>query len=88
MNPTHGKIPDADAAQQRALELLRRGQRFLLCGHVRPDGDCLGAQAALARVLRALGKEVWIVNADGSGVVQVTTGTDDNPVWGTPPTAT
>ena len=33
-------------------------------------------------------ESIWIVNADGSGLVQVTTGADDNPVWGTPPTAT
>ena len=45
------------AAQERALELLRAGQRFLLVGHVRPDGDCLGSQAALVSVLEALGKE-------------------------------
>lgn len=55
---------DTSGAQARALELLRTGQRFLLCGHVRPDGDCLGSQAALARVLKSMGKEVWIVNAD------------------------
>ncbi|MBL8862661.1 MAG: DHH family phosphoesterase [Planctomycetes bacterium] len=58
-------LPTNDAAaRSRALDLLRTNQRFLLCGHVRPDGDCLGAQAALARVLEALGKSVWIVNAD------------------------
>jgi Tol biopolymer transport system component len=33
-------------------------------------------------------ESIWIVNADGSGLVQVTTGTDDNPDWGPPPTAT
>ncbi len=55
--------PEANA-QRRALELLRGAQRFLLTGHVRPDGDCVGAQAALARVLEALGKDVWIVNPD------------------------
>ncbi len=33
-------------------------------------------------------ESIWIVNADGSGLVQVTDGTDDNPVWGTPPTTT
>lgn len=60
----HSSLLDTTAQQARALELLRSGRRFLLCGHVRPDGDCLGAQAALARVLGALGKEVWIVNAD------------------------
>ncbi len=47
-----------------ALELLRAGQRFLLVGHSRPDGDCLGAQAGLASVLRGQGKDVWILNPD------------------------
>ena len=28
---------------------------------------------------------IWIVNADGTGLVQVTNGPDDNPVWGPPP---
>lgn len=60
----HTSIQNPTAAQSRALDLLRSGQRFLLCGHVRPDGDCLGAQVALARVLAALGKDVWVQNAD------------------------
>jgi len=55
------------AAQDRALELLRSGQRYLLCGHVRPDGDCLGGQAAVAHGLRAMGKEVVILNPDDPG---------------------
>ena len=53
-----------DAEQERALALLREGRRFLLVGHVRPDGDCLGGQGALARGLQALGKQVVILNAD------------------------
>ncbi len=53
-----------DGEQQRALALLRAGRRFLLVGHVRPDGDCLGGQGALARGLQALGKHVTILNAD------------------------
>lgn len=52
------------AARAAALGLLREGQRFVLSGHMRPDGDCIGAEAALAGVLRALGKEVWILNPD------------------------
>ena len=52
------------AAQERALDLLRAGQRFLLVGHVRPDGDCLGSQAALVSVLEALGKEAVVLNPD------------------------
>ena len=55
-----------EAAQERrrALELLRGSERFLLTGHVRPDGDCLGAQLALSRVLQRMGKTVRIVNPD------------------------
>lgn len=46
------------------VELLRSRDRFLLTGHVRPDGDCLGAECALFHVLSALGKKVAIVNPD------------------------
>lgn len=49
---------------RRALDLLRSGERFLLTGHVRPDGDCIGAQAALTRVLQATGKQVFVWNPD------------------------
>lgn len=55
---------ELESARARALELLSEGQRFLLTGHVRPDGDCIGAQAALASLLRALGKQVQILNPD------------------------
>ena len=47
-----------------AVALLHRARRVLLTGHERPDGDCIGAQAALARVLAVLGKEVLILNPD------------------------
>ena len=53
-----------DADQERALALIRASRRFLLVGHVRPDGDCLGSQAGLARGLQGLGKEVVVRNAD------------------------
>jgi hypothetical protein len=33
-------------------------------------------------------ESIWIVNADGSGLVHVTNGADDGPVWGTPPATT
>jgi bifunctional oligoribonuclease and PAP phosphatase NrnA len=56
--------PELDASQRRAVEALRAGQRFVLAGHVKPDGDCIGAQAALAGTLTALGKQVWIYNPD------------------------
>lgn len=53
-----------DPDKLRALDVLRAGKRFLLCGHQRPDGDVLGAQAAMARMLQGQGKDVWIVNPD------------------------
>ena len=48
--------------QRAALDVLRSAERVLLTGHERPDGDCIGAQAALSRVLEAMGKKVWILN--------------------------
>ena len=32
----------------------------------------------------ASNESIWIVNTDGSGLVQVTNGTDDGPDWGPP----
>lgn len=52
------------AERARALELVRGASSFLLVGHVLPDGDCLGAQAALAGALESLGKQVRILNPD------------------------
>ena len=46
------------------LAALRGAQSILLAGHERPDGDCLGAQAALRSVLTAMGKRVTILNPD------------------------
>jgi phosphoesterase RecJ-like protein len=57
------------AEQSAALELLRRSSRCLLVGHMRPDGDCLGSQGALARGLLHLGKQVSIVNPDAPAAV-------------------
>jgi phosphoesterase RecJ-like protein len=56
--------PPTTAAQRQALELLAGASRVVLCGHMRPDGDCLGSQAALCAVLERLGKTVWIYNPD------------------------
>jgi phosphoesterase RecJ-like protein len=48
-------------------DFLRGKRRFLLTGHENPDGDCLGAQAALWHLLQALGQTVHIVNPDPIG---------------------
>jgi phosphoesterase RecJ-like protein len=44
---------------------LRENQRFAVLSHVRPDGDALGGQIALALSLQALGKTVRVWNEDG-----------------------
>jgi len=44
---------------------LRGHQRFAILGHVRPDGDALGSQLALALSLQQLGKDVRVWNEDG-----------------------
>ena len=48
-------------------DLIQSRQHFLLTGHENPDGDCLGAQVALFHLLKALGKDVAIVNPDPIG---------------------
>jgi phosphoesterase RecJ-like protein len=45
------------------VERLRQ-RPVALVGHARPDGDCIGSQVALARVLTALGHKVVCFNAD------------------------
>jgi phosphoesterase RecJ-like protein len=45
--------------------VLREHQRFAILSHVRPDGDALGSQLALALSLQQLGKNVRVWNEDG-----------------------
>src|SRR5437879_8341873 len=45
--------------------VLREHQHFAILGHVRPDGDALGSQLALALSLQQLGKKVRVWNEDG-----------------------
>lgn len=46
-------------------EVLRGKERFVVMGHVRPDGDALGCQIAMALCLKQLGKQVKVWNQDG-----------------------
>lgn len=40
------------------------GRKIAVIGHARPDGDCIGAQVALSRVLAARGFDIVCVNPD------------------------
>jgi bifunctional oligoribonuclease and PAP phosphatase NrnA len=48
------------------LQLLDglRGRPVAVLGHLRPDGDCIGSQVALTRVLRAVGVDAVAINQD------------------------
>ena len=65
-NPAHPVaqfFPELSADCARLLTALA-GRKIAVVGHARPDGDCIGSQVALARVLRARGCDVICVNAD------------------------
>jgi phosphoesterase RecJ-like protein len=49
---------------RQIVEVIHARQRFVLSSHSRPDGDSIGSQLAMAYALRALGKDVEIINAD------------------------
>jgi len=46
------------------LDVLDRGERFLVCSHMRPDGDAVGSMLALGMVIKQMGKVADLVTAD------------------------
>ena len=52
------------SARLKALILELNGKKIAVVGHARPDGDCIGSQVGLTRVLRALGLDAVCINAD------------------------
>lgn len=46
------------------LSILRRGERFLVCSHARPDGDAVGSMVAMGMLLQQMGKRVDLISAD------------------------
>lgn len=51
-------------APEDLLRKIRQGNRFLLTSHVNPDGDAIGSELGLARILRHLGKGAVVWNRD------------------------
>ncbi|MCX8109165.1 MAG: bifunctional oligoribonuclease/PAP phosphatase NrnA [Verrucomicrobiae bacterium] len=49
---------------QRIIEAINQAETICVAGHVRPDGDCIGAQLGLALAIRNLGKRVSVWNED------------------------
>src|SRR5437667_10941081 len=82
-NPTPPELREiADAIGAR--------RRFVLSSHSRPDGDSIGSQLAMAFALRALGKDVVVVNFDPAapvlmafpGVADIRIAPAVDPSWG------
>lgn len=48
----------------RILDAIREAKTICVVGHMRPDGDCIGAQLGLTLALRAEGKKVVCWNQD------------------------
>jgi phosphoesterase RecJ-like protein len=60
------RVPGAPTADPLAaiLEVLHRGERFLVCSHARPDGDAVGSMLALGMAIEQMGKRADLVTAD------------------------
>jgi len=56
----------ADASLSEIAGVLRAHQRFVIMSHMRPDGDAIGCEVAMALCLRELGKDVTVWNEDGN----------------------
>ena len=64
--PAMSTTATESATVAQVAEEIRKRQRFVLSSHVRPDGDAIGSQLAMAYALRHLGKEVRVVNRDAA----------------------
>ena len=58
-------ISESDKFSMAAiLDVIRRGERFLVCSHSRPDGDAVGSMLAMGMLLEQLGKRADLFTAD------------------------
>lgn len=62
--------PQTNTTLKAIAEALRERDNFVICGHVGPDGDCLGSQLTLLHALRALGKTASVVLAKDEPIGQ------------------
>src|SRR5881396_3880691 len=62
--PTSQNTTSSPPVVRQIVDAIRARQRFVISSHSRPDGDSIGSQLAAAYALRALGKQVTVINAD------------------------
>lgn len=53
--------PQTNTTIAEIAQVIRSADDFVICGHVSPDGDCLGSQLTLWHALRAMGKNAACV---------------------------
>ena len=61
--PGNGSAPENDPVAA-ILDVIRQGEKFLVCSHSRPDGDAVGSMLATGMLLEQMGKRVDLVTAD------------------------
>lgn len=49
---------------KKVIEAIKKYRRFLITAHVNLEGDSLGSQLAMKRLLEAMGKEAFILDSD------------------------
>jgi phosphoesterase RecJ-like protein len=64
--PPHRLSAASRSMIRKIVAFARRHDHFLVSGHVRSDGDALGAQLAFWRLLRKLGKKAHVVCDQGA----------------------
>ena len=57
-------FPNQGESIAAILDVIRRGERFLVCSHSRPDGDAVGSMLATGMLLQQMGKRADLVTAD------------------------
>lgn len=55
--------PQTNTTLEEIAEALLKRDHVCICGHVSPDGDCIGSQLALRAALVQLGKDVHVLLA-------------------------
>jgi phosphoesterase RecJ-like protein len=76
-----------EATLDQVVAAIQARRRFVVTSHARPDGDAVGSQVAMGLALKALGKQVRLVDADpppptmrelpGVEMIEVTPAIDD-----------
>lgn len=60
--------PQTNTTLSAMADEIKKYDDFAICGHVNPDGDCLGSQLALASALRSIGKRVTCLLASSNPI--------------------